>query len=128
MGTGNGVYRRLANGRLEHYTVREGLPANDVQTILADRHGRVWIGTRSSGLAVLTVDSGSPRPTIARVYSTRNGLPANWINQIFEARDGGLWAASTAGLIEILPVPKPAATASVRSAPLWGSPRQDFSR
>ena len=104
VGTGNGVYRRLANGRLEHYTVRDGLPANDVQTILADRHGRVWIGTRSNGLAVLTVDSGSPRPTSARVYSTRDGLPANWINQIFEARDGGLWAASTAGLIEIVPV------------------------
>jgi signal transduction histidine kinase/ligand-binding sensor domain-containing protein len=104
---GNGVYRRLANGQVEHYGVKEGLPANDVQAVLADRQGRLWIGTRSTGLAVMTVDPGSHRATTAHIYSTRNGLPSNWINQFFEARDGTLWAATTAGLIEIVPAAGP---------------------
>jgi signal transduction histidine kinase/ligand-binding sensor domain-containing protein len=105
--TTNGLFRRLANQRLEHYTVREGLPANDIHGILVDRQGRIWVGTGSSGLALLTLDPLSQRPFVAGVYSTHNGLPSNWINQIFEAGDRALWAGTTGGLVQILPAGKP---------------------
>jgi signal transduction histidine kinase/sugar lactone lactonase YvrE len=107
IGTSNGVYRRLANQRFEHYSDREGLPANDVNAIVSDRHGRIWVGTRSSGLGLVTVDSLSQRAAVQAAYSTRNGLPANWIHQIFEGRDGVLWAGTAAGLVEIVPAAEP---------------------
>ena len=107
IGTQTGASRRLADGRLERFTVRDGLPANDVQTILVDRHDRLWLGTRSNGVAVLTADRPHQRPTVAATYSVRDGLPANWVFQLFEARDGVLWAATTGGLGEIVPTAEP---------------------
>ena len=107
IGTDIGVFRRFPDGRLEQYTIRDGVPANDVNALLADRQGHIWVGTRSSGLAVLTMDPMRPRPTVAAAYSTRNGLPGNWIYQLFEAQDGALWAATTGGLAEIVTAAEP---------------------
>ncbi|HJR58702.1 MAG TPA: two-component regulator propeller domain-containing protein [Vicinamibacterales bacterium] len=107
IGTDIGVFRRFPDGRLEQYTIRDGVPANDVNAILADRQGRIWIGTRSSGLAVLTADRTAQRASVAATYTTRNGLTANWINQLFEARDGTLWAATALGLAEIVTATEP---------------------
>jgi ligand-binding sensor domain-containing protein/two-component sensor histidine kinase len=116
IGTDVGIYRRFADGRLEQLTVRDGIPANDVNAVLVDRQGRVWAGTRSSGLAMLTTDRTHQRPTVVATYSTRNGLPGNWIFQLFEARDGVLWAATQLGLGEMVPAAEPHRT-SFRT---WG--------
>ena len=102
IGTRTGIFRRFADGRLGQFTYRDGLPANEANDILIDRRGRIWVGTGSSGLAVLTVERTSERLTVAARYSMRDGLPTNWINQLFEARDGSLWAATAAGLVEIV--------------------------
>src|SRR5688500_7813541 len=102
-----GLFRRFPDGRLEQSTDRDGLPANDVSAILADRQGRIWVGTRSSGLAVLSADRPLRRASAAGTYTTRNGLPGNWINELFEARDGTLWAATALGLAEIVTATEP---------------------
>ena len=107
IGTDIGIFRRFGDGRLEQLTVRDGIPANDVNAILVDRQGRVWAGTRSSGLAVLTTGRTHQRPTVAATYSMRDGLPGNWIFQLFEARDGVLWVATQLGLGEIVPAAEP---------------------
>jgi ligand-binding sensor domain-containing protein len=102
IGTDIGIFRRFADGRLEQFAYRDGPLAKDVNAILIDGRGRVWVGTGSSGLAVLTVERISERLTVAGTYSTLDGLPTNGINQLLEARDGSLWAATGAGLVEIV--------------------------
>ena len=101
IGTDIGIVRRFPDGRLERFTVRDGLPANDVNAVLVDRRGRIWAGTRSSGLAVLTANR-TEHPRVAATYSTRHGLPGNWINQLFETREGALWVGTVGGLGEIV--------------------------
>lgn len=105
--TGSAALRRFAGGRLEQYTTREGLPQNDVNAVLVDRKERIWIGTRSNGLAVLAADGARPRLTVAATYTMRNGLPSNWVHQFLEARDGAVWVATTRGLAEIVTAPEP---------------------
>lgn len=107
IGTDIGLFRRFPDGRLEQYTIRDGVPANDVNAILVDRQGRVWAGTRSSGLAVLVADRTRSRASVARTYTVRNGLPSNWINHLFEAQDGTLWVATSLGLGEMVTAAEP---------------------
>ena len=105
--TDDGIFRRSATGRLEQFTVRDGLPANDVNAVLVDRQGRIWLGTRSNGLAVLNADPTLPRPTVVAAYTMGNGLPAYWVHELLEAQDGTIWAATVGGLVEIVTAPEP---------------------
>jgi ligand-binding sensor domain-containing protein/signal transduction histidine kinase len=104
IGTDIGLLRRFADGRLERFTVRDGIPANNVNRILVDRQGRIWLGTRSNGLAVLNADRTLPRPRVVAAFSTGSGIPAYWIHELLEARDGTVWAATVGGLVQIVTV------------------------
>jgi signal transduction histidine kinase len=50
-----------ATGRINRYTVADGLPSEDVQNALADAEGRLWFGTRR-GVARLVLSSNEPAP------------------------------------------------------------------
>lgn len=47
----HGVFH-LTDGAWEHFTTRNGLSSNYVQTILVDRSERVWFGTRGGGVTL----------------------------------------------------------------------------
>jgi len=91
-----GLRRLWPDGRIDVH-----FPQVGVHSVLADRAGHLWAGTRSSGLLELRFDEPSGRLATTRTYAMSNGLPTNWINQLFEASDGELWAASPAGLIQL---------------------------
>lgn len=99
----NGIYRLLPDGAVEHYDGRNGLPHNDVQSLMVDREGRIWAGTRLAGLCLLVSNPDTKRQVVARVYSLRDGLPSMWINQVFQGSAGTLWAASPGGLVRFIP-------------------------
>lgn len=88
IGSREGINRLLTDGRVELYHKKHGLPDNNVQTILEDREGRIWVGFRLGGLCRLVSDPDTSRPVVARIYTERDGLPTRWINQIFQASDG----------------------------------------
>src|SRR6185295_12736412 len=46
IGAGSGLYRRWPDGRTEHFTTEQGLPGNDVLSLLMDADGLLWVGTR----------------------------------------------------------------------------------
>lgn len=102
IGTWAGVLRRFADGRLEQYAIRDGLPANDVNAVLVDRQARIWVGTRSGGVAMLMADRTGAPPRVAATFSMQDGLTGNWVHQLFEARDGAIWVATAHGLGEII--------------------------
>ncbi|HEV8482182.1 MAG TPA: two-component regulator propeller domain-containing protein, partial [Blastocatellia bacterium] len=96
----SGLYRYWVNGRVERYTVRDGLPSDGVRSLLVDRAGRVWVGT-PNGLCQLVQYPAPDRPVVARVYTERDGLASGWIYTMFQSPDGRLWVGSN-GLNEFI--------------------------
>ena len=97
----SGLYRREQDGAATRYTVRHGLPNDFLQTLLEDRDGRLWAGSRLGGLFRFSVD-GLRRSLAVDLTLTAPELPTPWIFQLLEAADGRLWAATARGLVEIL--------------------------
>lgn len=103
IGADSGLYRRWRDGRVEAYTIRDGLPDNLIHSVLEDHEGHIWVSTRLGGLCQLAPDPAPGRKVVARIYSARDGLPTSWITELFQASDGTLWAGSNAGLIRFIP-------------------------
>lgn len=78
------------NGHLTFYTTHDGLPSDHIQTILADREGRVWIGTREG----LAYQQGNQFQAFRKV----DGLSDNSVQALFEDREGNLWVGNGSGL------------------------------
>ncbi|ARJ65147.1 hypothetical protein WV31_05470 [Magnetospirillum sp. ME-1] len=76
-----------------------GLPGKDVRAVTATGDGRVWLGFRSEGLALLDPAAG----VVKAVPPGRGpaGLPGGVIQAIAEAGDGRLWIGQTAGLFQV---------------------------
>ena len=101
VGTGTALYRRSRDGHTDRFTKQQGLPDVFVQTILQDREGQIWIGTRYGGLCRLVTD---PRPgdsIVSESFSSTDGLRSNWINRIFQTDDGRLWIATIEGFSKL---------------------------
>ncbi|HEV7507700.1 MAG TPA: two-component regulator propeller domain-containing protein [Thermoanaerobaculia bacterium] len=84
-----GVYR-LAGGRAEPLTRRQGLSDDRIQALHADRDGSLWIATYQ-GLNHL-------RDGHLTVFTARDGLPSDAVNALLEDRDGNLWIGTRRGL------------------------------
>ncbi len=67
-----------------------GLSDADVNTLLVDGDGVLWVGT-DGGLA--RFDRG-----VVTRFTERDGLPDDWVNALLQDRDGNLWVATIGGL------------------------------
>ena len=105
IGAGRGIYLRTPDGVITSISAGAGLPETSVNTMLEDRAGHVWAGTRTAGLWRFARDS-SGRPTVVRRYSERDGLLSPWVTQMFQGADGTLWAGSTSGLMQFTATPQ----------------------
>ena len=91
VGSKGGVEKRdAAGGRLLRlYTRLDGLPSNDIVSLLSDVGGGLWAGTRRDGLARLSADGSWT------VYNKDNsGLPGNDIWALLGDGTGGVWIAT----------------------------------
>ena len=68
-----------------HYTVRDGLSANTVRTLIQDRKGMIWLGT-SDGL-----DSFDGKEIIHHPFGAEG---SRYVNALFEDPDGVLWVGT----------------------------------
>ena len=75
-------------------TSANGLPNDDVRTILFTGDGHRWIGTVGGLVEWLP---GAPTPSNFRVYSVRHGLTDREIYGIAIGPDGNLWIGSRRG-------------------------------
>src|ERR1041384_199009 len=101
-GARSGLYRRWPDGRVERYTIRDGLPDNVIHSMLEDKDSRIWVGA-GSGLCRLVSEPAAGRNVVARGYTKKDGLQGTWLPQLFQGRDGVLWAGSASGLIRFIP-------------------------
>lgn len=85
----------INGGRLADY-LSPDVENTDLGKYFTDSRGRLWIGTKSSGL--LRIENG-----VLTVYDTRNGLPSNFCLPQIEDETGNLWATTDKGAVIIAP-------------------------
>ncbi len=115
---------RTAEGELETFDVRDGLPDNLVRALWADHGGNLWVGTNTS---LSRFEHG--RFVVAAQGVGRN---QDWVRCLFEDREGDLWVGMNNGLNrfrddrftiygrpEGLPSDEPVAVHQDRAGKIW---------
>jgi len=93
VGTYNsGLYSVINNKLTPLLTTEQGLPSNEIRSILADSHKNIWLGT-PSGLVKIKPDGTQEH------FDKQNGLPANFIMAIAEDNRGTIWIGTGNGLV-----------------------------
>ncbi|HEY6047021.1 MAG TPA: two-component regulator propeller domain-containing protein, partial [Pyrinomonadaceae bacterium] len=99
----SGLFQRWPDGRIEHYTMRNGLPDDVIHDLLEDHQGRLWAATRLGGIFRFVADATRGSPLVAEVYNKQKGLPTNWVFQLFETSDHRFWIATNVGVVAFFP-------------------------
>lgn len=88
------------------YSYDGSLSNNDVLSLFADRHNRLWVGT-SFGLNYInvteTVQSSKP---VFKKLTVEDGLPNNTVHAITDDSHGNIWISTNKGLARINPANK----------------------
>ncbi|MBV9675611.1 MAG: hypothetical protein JO185_04710 [Acidobacteriaceae bacterium] len=103
IGARSGLYHRLADGRVERYTTRQGLPDNFTGSLLRDQDDRWWVATRMGGFCLLAAHPGPGRRVVEHCYSAADGLPHNDVRSLLQTWDGKMWIGTILGLSEFTP-------------------------
>ncbi|MEP7075104.1 MAG: two-component regulator propeller domain-containing protein [Acidobacteriota bacterium] len=120
VGTSDGLYKLIETDRVAFELVPLGDPLKagkaeagpnvlNVNTILEDHHGTLWIGTFGSGLFRLS-QNGSVR----RYIADKDGFSDNKITDLLEDHDGQLWMSMRSDYSGGLCVLDPASDVPVR--------------
>jgi ligand-binding sensor domain-containing protein len=88
----SGVYR-IKDGKWDHFSTENGLPANETLWVSEDSQGVIWAGT-AGGVARIEGNH-------ADNWTQDNGLFDNYIRAIVEDDYGWMWFHSTAGIFRV---------------------------
>jgi diguanylate cyclase (GGDEF)-like protein len=103
----NGGLSRLEGGEVTSWTVRDGLPSDNVAQVGEDGLGFLWIGTGAgvARVAVASMRRGEPLPV--RIFGRGDGMVSSQAtapsNGPLLAHDGQLWFPTRAGLAVVDP-------------------------
>jgi len=97
---GSGLCRYWQDDRIEHFTVKQGLPNDRVTSLLEDQTGRLWVGT-PTGLFRFVSDPQPGHRLVANRFTVKEGLTDNWVTTVFQSAEGKIFA-TTRGLNELL--------------------------
>lgn len=78
------------------------LAANNVASVMEDRHGNIWIGTFDSGVSRLNPETGEFDHFRAE-SDARVTLPSNRIRALMEDDEGRIWIGTQSGIALIFP-------------------------
>jgi ligand-binding sensor domain-containing protein len=88
----DGIHR-FRDGKIDSFTISDGLSINDPFVLYEDQEGSIWIGHHTAGLARIKDGKFTS-------YTTKEGLLSNYINTTYEDRSGRLWI-NAGGLAEL---------------------------
>lgn len=91
LGTEEGILR-FDGARFVNFNKRNtpGLESEEVDALLVDHRGNLWIGTRGGGLTLL-------RHGVFKSFTTRAGLSNDSVQGLYEDERGDLWIATDGG-------------------------------
>lgn len=102
---GQGVYEYVAsnssdlkNFSLVHFTEREGLCNNFIESIFQDAKGSLWFGSRFGGVSRL--DAEKQTKMAFENYNVDNGLSNNFVWNIGQDDNGMMWFATAGGGVD----------------------------
>jgi ligand-binding sensor domain-containing protein/two-component sensor histidine kinase len=100
-GTPDGL-SHLQGAKITTLTASDGLPDDNIRSLLEARDGSLWIGT-THGLAHLQRPHGESAITAGDIhtYTTADGLASNVIGALLENADGSLWVGTRGGLSHV---------------------------
>jgi signal transduction histidine kinase/ligand-binding sensor domain-containing protein len=75
-----------------NFSLEEGLPQTEVQALMQDSRGMIWVGTNGGGLSSFNGNSFS-------TFTTRDGMPDNIVYSLCEGRDGNIWMGSVNAIV-----------------------------
>lgn len=103
IGTAEGLVRDDGT-RMAVYTMREGLPSNQVQLLACDREGALWAGTGSGIARVVNGKIGNETIGNEKIeaFTPKEGFSSNVVLSILEDREGNLWLGTESGGVDIL--------------------------
>lgn len=82
------------SGTLRRFTAADGLAGDEVQALLQDNAGNIWVGT-TNGLSVISADF---RITTVGAANTGQALVDQRIWSLSQSEDGSVWIGTSAGL------------------------------
>ncbi|HXQ73434.1 MAG TPA: two-component regulator propeller domain-containing protein [Pyrinomonadaceae bacterium] len=80
----------IHNGRVDTFTVSDGLSGQFVNSVFEDREGNIWVVT-TNGLDRF-------HDSAVTTYHINQGLASNVVNSVLAAGDGTVWLATHSGL------------------------------
>jgi len=93
---GGGINQIAPDGRvIAHWSRDNGLPSNDIWTVLIDRRGDLWGGAFSG--EVFRIRNGQ-----VRTFGRADGLPGRAVLSLLEDRRGAIWIATIQGGLCVL--------------------------
>ena len=81
----------ISNGRLERFSVADGLTSDRLRTVFEDREGNVWVLTEG-GLDRF-------RPALTDIVGSKRGLQNGNANSVIATGDGSVWSGTNRGLV-----------------------------
>ncbi|MDX2019557.1 MAG: hypothetical protein SF187_04900 [Deltaproteobacteria bacterium] len=88
-----GLLRWMA-GQRQVFTMRDGLAANVLTSLLEDANGGVWAGTAGGGASLVQAARW-------REINRSDGLPGDAVFALAPAKQGGVWAALSGGVARV---------------------------
>ena len=101
MGTVSGVFRSDREMWGREVRAPAGGPINEIQAMLADDDGNLWIGTRGAGIRLKV--TGKALEDVELLYRQEDGLPSPYITDIAADDKGGIWAGTWQGIALLKP-------------------------
>lgn len=100
LGTWSGLARIDAGSRVPRRMPVPALDAHFITRMLADRNGRLWLGTSAGGVFHAPIAQADV-PTAWASISKAEGLPDNSADSLVEDQDGHVWVGTSRGLAQI---------------------------
>ena len=111
----DGLRMFLPDGTKQFYTKENsGLPDDYITALAEDRHGNIWIGTRTKGVVVYD-QNGQWRNY--RENSSSNGLIENWVTALFIDDQDRVWIGTERYGVSML---SPDSNWTTYDVPSWG--------
>jgi len=73
------------------YSLEEGLPQSQIQALIQDQTGNLWVGTNGGGLCRFNGKE-------FQVFTKKHGLPDNIIGALHQDNSGILWISTSKGI------------------------------
>lgn len=86
IGTRKGLLR-FGGGKMTKYTTQDGLSSNEIECVLEDQTGTIWVGTQGGGLNRFTHGRWT-------VYNPSSGVGDDYIRSLLSDREGNLWVGT----------------------------------